>query len=208
MTYQALMFDIDGTMTNSQPAYTTVMREVLATYGKPFSPAQVQKTFPMAAEQAMTELGIAASEFDHFQAQYEDVMASHYDQIELYPGITSLFEQLPSELRLGIVTSQRRNELESGMRSYPFMMRMAVTISADDTPKRKPDPLPLLTALEKVNVAPQNALFIGDSVSDEQTAQAANVDFGLAVWGMDPDADHQKVAHRFQKPLDILALFK
>ncbi|AGL63409.2 putative phosphoglycolate phosphatase (putative) [Lactiplantibacillus plantarum] len=142
MTYQALMFDIDGTLTNSQPAYTTVMREVLATYGKPFSPAQAQKTFPMAAEQAMTELGIAASEFDHFQAQYEDVMASHYDQIELYPGITSLFEQLPSELRLGIVTSQRRNELESGMRSYPFMMRMAVTISADDTPKRKPDPLP------------------------------------------------------------------
>lgn len=28
MTYQALMFDIDGTLTNSQPAYTTVMREV------------------------------------------------------------------------------------------------------------------------------------------------------------------------------------
>ncbi|POD81806.1 Phosphoglycolate phosphatase [Lactiplantibacillus plantarum subsp. plantarum] len=27
MTYQALMFDIDGTLTNSQPAYTTVMRE-------------------------------------------------------------------------------------------------------------------------------------------------------------------------------------
>ncbi len=87
MTYQALMFDIDGTLTNSQPAYTTVMREVLATYGKPFSPAQAQKTFPMAAEQAMTELGIAASEFDHFQAQYEDVMASHYDQIELYPAL-------------------------------------------------------------------------------------------------------------------------
>ncbi|MEW2893291.1 HAD family hydrolase, partial [Lactiplantibacillus plantarum] len=61
-------------------------------------------------------------------------MASHYGQIELYPGITSLYEQLPSELSLGIVSSQRRNELESGMRSYSFMMRMAVTISADDTP--------------------------------------------------------------------------
>ena len=208
MTYQALMFDIDGTLTNSQPAYTTVMREVLASYGKPFSSAQAQKTFPMAAEQAMAELGIAPNEFDHFQAQYENVMASHYDEIQLYPGIISLFEQLPAALQLGIVTSQRRTELESGMRAYPFMMRMAVTISADDTPKRKPDPLPLLTALGKVNVAPQNALFIGDSVSDEQTAQAAKVDFGLAVWGMDPNAQHQDVAHRFNQPADILDLFK
>ena len=88
MTYQALMFDIDGTLTNSQPAHDGYAWGTC--YGKPFSPAQAQKTFPMAAEQAMTELGIAASEFDHFQAQYEDVMASHYDQIELYPGITSL----------------------------------------------------------------------------------------------------------------------
>ncbi|MGX6392512.1 HAD family hydrolase [Lactiplantibacillus pentosus] len=208
MTYQALMFDIDGTLTNSQPAYTTVMREVLATYGKPFSDAQAQKTFPMAAEQAMAELGIAASEFDHFQAQYEDVMASHYDEIDLYPGITTLFERLPADLRLGIVTSQRRNELESGMRNYPFMMRMTVTISADDPERRKPDPQPLLTALGMVNVAPKNALFIGDSLSDEQTAHAANVDFGLASWGMDPNAEHVHVAHRFEQPLDILELFK
>ncbi|MEW2893290.1 HAD family hydrolase [Lactiplantibacillus plantarum] len=55
MTYQALIVDIDGTLTNSQPAYTAVMREVHATDGKPLSPAQAQKTFPMGAEQAITK---------------------------------------------------------------------------------------------------------------------------------------------------------
>jgi len=58
-----------------------------------------------------------------------------------------------------------------------------------------------------VHVKPENALFIGDSLSDEQTAHAANVDFGLAVWGMDKNADHQHVAYRFEQPLDILELF-
>jgi len=208
MTYQAIMFDIDGTLTNSQPVYATVMQEVLACYGKTLTAEQAQETFPMAAEQAMAKLGIAASEFEHFQAQYEATMAAHYAEIQLYPGITTLFEQLPADLKLGIVTSQRRAELESGMSAYPFMMRMSVTISASDTDRHKPDPQPLQTAIGMVHVAPENALFIGDSLSDEQTAHAANVDFGLAVWGMDKNADHQHVAHRFEQPLDILELFK
>lgn len=207
MTYQAIMFDIDGTLTNSQPAYAKVMSQVLSEYGKPFSAVDAQATFPMAAEQAMAHLGIDAADFDHFQARYEAVMADHYQDITLYPGIAELMQQLPAALKLGIVTSQRRNEMVSGMAEYDFMHRLAVTISADDTPKRKPDPLPLLTAIERVGVTPHDTLFVGDSLSDEQTAAAANVDFGLAVWGMDPNADHQQTAYRFNTPLDILALF-
>ncbi|MFC6202725.1 HAD family hydrolase [Lactiplantibacillus nangangensis] len=207
MTYQAIMFDIDGTLTNSQPAYAKVMAQVLSEYDKPFSAADAQATFPMAAEQAMAHLGIAADDFDHFQARYEAVMADHYQDITLYPGIAPLLQQLPTDVKLGIVTSQRRNEMESGMAQYDFMDRLAVTISADDTPKRKPDPLPLLTALARVGVQPSDALFVGDSLSDEQTAAAAKVDFGLAVWGMDPNANHQQTAYRFKQPLDILTLF-
>ena len=207
MTYQAIMFDIDGTLTNSQPAYAKVMAQVLSEYGKPFSAADAQATFPMAAEQAMAHLDIAADDFDHFQACYEAVMAEHYQDITLYPGIAALLQQLPTDVKLGIVTSQRRNEMESGMAQYDFMDQLAVTISADDTPKRKPDPLPLLTALARVGVQPSDALFVGDSLSDEQTAATAKVDFGLAVWGMDPNADHQQTAYRFKQPLDILTLF-
>ncbi|MFC6181152.1 HAD family hydrolase [Lactiplantibacillus daowaiensis] len=207
MTYRALIFDIDGTLTNSQPAYARVMREVLAGYGKPFTDADAQTTFPMSAEQAMAHLGIAADDFDKFQASYEAVMAHHYTDITLYDGIDDLFSQLPNDLKIGIVTSQRHNEIDAGMAQYAIMDRMSVVIGADDTPKRKPDPLPLLTALEKLNVAPSDALFVGDSLSDEQTAAAAKVDFGLAVWGMDPNADHQITAYRFDNPLDILRVF-
>ncbi|MFC6294424.1 HAD family hydrolase [Lactiplantibacillus daoliensis] len=207
MTYQAIMFDIDGTLTNSQPAYAKVMGQVLSEYGKPFTVTDAQATFPMAAEQAMAHLGIAADDFDHFQARYEAVMADHYQDITLYPGIAALLQQLPTDVKLGIVTSQRRNEMESGMAQYDFMDQLAVTISADDTPKRKPDPLPLLTALARIGVQPSDALFVGDSLSDEQTAAAAKVAFGLAVWGMDPNADHQQTAYRFKQPLDILTLF-
>lgn len=206
MTYQALMFDIDGTLTNSQPAYFRVMKQVLEEYGHTFTIAEAQQTFPMAAEQALVALGISAAEFDHFQARYEAVMAEHYQDILLYPGIPELFTQFPADLKLGIVTSQRRHEMEVGMAQYGLLDQMDVTISADDTPRRKPDPLPLLTALKQVEVAPENALFVGDSLSDEQTAQAAGVDFGLAVWGMDPNADHQQVAHRLTQPSDLLAL--
>ncbi|MFC0424527.1 HAD family hydrolase [Lactiplantibacillus plajomi] len=208
MTYQAIMFDIDGTLTNSQPVYTTVMRAVLKEFGRDFSDDDAQLTFPMAAEQALAHLGIEADEVDRFQVRYEAVMADHFTDIKLFPGIETMMAQLPSDVKLGIVTSQRRNEMDTVMAPHaPVMAHMDVTIGADDTPKRKPDPLPLLTALKRVNVTPENALFVGDSLSDEKTAAAANVDFGLAGWGMDPNASHQTVAHHFEHPADIAALY-
>lgn len=206
MTYQALMFDIDGTLTNSLPAYTNVMRIILKEYDRDFSTTEAQATFPMAIEQVLPVLDIPANDAAHFEARYQEVMNAHFGDIQLFPGIADLFEQLPSDLKLGIVTSQLRDELDRGMRPYALMKRMAVTISADDTPKHKPDPQPLLTALERVNVAPADALFIGDSLSDEQTAAAAGVDFGLAVWGMDPNAQHLQTRHRLEHPRDLLAL--
>jgi phosphoglycolate phosphatase len=64
--------------------------------------------------------------------------------------------------------------------------RFDLVVSGDTLPKRKPDPLPLLHAAEFFGVRPQDALMIGDSVSDVAAARAA----GFAIVCMSYGYNH------------------
>ena len=59
-----------------------------------------------------------------------------------------------------------------------FAVFFDVLVCGDTVPRKKPDPMPLLFACERLAVAPQNALFIGDSLNDVVAARAA----GCPVW--------------------------
>ena len=64
-----------------------------------------------------------------------------------------------------------------------------IVVSGDTLPKRKPDPLPLLYAAEYFGVAPQQALMVGDSVSDVQAARAAGFQIVCMSYGYNHGVD-------------------
>lgn len=59
-------------------------------------------------------------------------------------------------------------------------------MSMDDTARHKPNPEPLLPALEKLQVAPQHAVYVGDSRHDMQAGRAAGARTVAALWGPVP----------------------
>ena len=58
-----------------------------------------------------------------------------------------------------------------------------VIIGGDDVKNEKPDPEGLLTAIQKLNVSKNQALYVGDSIVDAKTAQSAGVDFVAVLTG-------------------------
>src|SRR5690606_14155979 len=78
------------------------------------------------------------------------------------------------------------------------------TICYEDTDEHKPHPEPLLLFLKRSGLAAGDVLFIGDTVYDMQCAEAAGVDFGLALWGtIEPDKLTGR--YRLNHPSEILA---
>ncbi|QJC51390.1 HAD hydrolase-like protein [Paenibacillus albicereus] len=66
---------------------------------------------------------------------------------------------------------------------------------------------PILKWLERSGADPKETIYIGDTTYDMECAQAAGVDFGLAVWGCRNHAEIQCL-RRLERPQEILALLE
>jgi phosphoglycolate phosphatase len=108
--------------------------------------------------------------------------------------LTVLFEFVPGvidKLRsrgfsLGIVSTKFRYRIESVLRREGLLGAFAVIIGGEDVAKHKPDPTGLLTAVERLGSAPASTLYVGDSVTDAQTAERAGIPFVAVLSGVTP----------------------
>jgi pyrophosphatase PpaX len=85
--------------------------------------------------------------------------------------------------RLGVVTAKRRRTVDLAFRVLGLGRWFDAVVTAEDTVRHKPDPEPVLLALERLASAASDAAFVGDSPFDVGAGKAAGV-FSVAVsWG-------------------------
>ena len=89
---------------------------------------------------------------------------------------------------------------------YKRQKYMKATILAEDTDKHKPDPTPLLECLKKLQLQPDEVIYIGDAKSDELASKNAHIDFGYAKWGNVAQEEMKDATIVLEKPLDLLQL--
>ena len=91
--------------------------------------------------------------------------------------------------RLGIVTAKRRVTVELAFAKLPLEHLFEVVVGGDETARHKPDPAPLLLALERLGASAEDAVYVGDSPFDMQAARAAGL-YAIGVsWGRIHAAD-------------------
>jgi HAD superfamily hydrolase (TIGR01549 family) len=89
-------------------------------------------------------------------------------------------------IRLAVCTNKQQELARAVLAHFGIAGWIETVVGADTTPHRKPHPAPLLHALDHLSVAPDEALFVGDTVIDRDCAAAASVDFRVVDWGTGP----------------------
>jgi pyrophosphatase PpaX len=85
--------------------------------------------------------------------------------------------------RLGLVTAKLQRTVKLAFRALPPREIFDVVVCGDDTERHKPDPEPILLALERLGAHPRETAYVGDSPYDVAAARAAGV-YAVAVgWG-------------------------
>ena len=84
---------------------------------------------------------------------------------------------------------------------------MEAVILEDDTTFHKPHPEPLLKCIEKLNLKPEEVIYIGDAHSDYEASKNAHIDFGLAKWGSVATQEIPATL-AFKQPKELLRLLK
>ena len=183
--YGTVLFDLDGTLVDSgamilasfQHATRTVLsreipeHELLSAVGGPGLREQMEAIDPARVEELIEV--------------YSAHNAGLHDELQPCVGILDALAKLSAEgRRLAVVTAKRRTTLALAFEVLPELRRFFdVTVGAEDTTRHKPNPDPLLLALERLGASADDAVYVGDSPFDIQAAKAAQVGSVAVTWG-------------------------
>src|SRR4051794_29762285 len=107
-----------------------------------------------------------------------------HDSLEAFRGIEAVLTTLKDQGRsLGLVTAKRRATVELAFARLPIAHFFDTVVGGDETTLHKPDPTPLLLALERLGAAADEAAYVGDSPYDVAAAKAGGLHAVGVTWG-------------------------
>lgn len=203
------MFDLDGTLVDTtnliRQSFRHASREVLgeqlpdevlmANVGQP-----LDKQMEILDSDRAQELYEVYRKFNH---------ARHDEFIREYDGIKQLLDTLTERgVKMGIVTSKSRLTVDMALQCIPIEHYFEALITTDDTEYHKPHPQPLQLAMSKLDVTPDESVYIGDSPFDIEAGQAAGIATVAVSWGIFPPVRLKELEPDFffDNPEEILQL--
>lgn len=182
-----ILIDLDGTLVDSVPDLALCVDEMMAGIGRPpHGEAKVRDWVGNGVERLVKRALVGQlegepdpKEFERAYPLFLQLYTSHNgERSRLYPGVREGLDMLAAgNSRLGCVTNKAAQFTEPLLEALGIRDYFGLVISGDTLPRKKPDPLPLLHAAEHFGIDPQDALMLGDSVSDVRAARAAG--FGV-----------------------------
>ncbi len=118
-------------------------------------------------------------------ATYREWNLAHHDaMVRSFPGALDAVRDLKARgARIGIVTSKNRHGVELGLKLCGFDGLFDTIVTSDDLEASKPDPAPVVAALDRLETAPAAALFVGDSPHDIAAGRDAGTRTAACLWG-------------------------
>ena len=215
MSIQAVLFDLDGTLIDTAPDLAAALNHVVAEEGMPTLPLEDIRPHVSQGGLALIKLAFEQhrqeTELEPLRLRLLDYYLEHIaDHSRLFEGFEQVLETLETHsIPWGIVTNKPGWLTEPLLQRLKLNQRSAVTISADTTPEKKPHPLPLTSAAERINVDCKRCLYIGDDPRDIIAGNAAQMITVIAKYGYiseNADLEQWQAQHQIEHPQQILQL--
>lgn len=180
---EAVVFDFDGVLANSEPIHLTALQRMLASHGVSVSPDEYYAryvgyddvgVFRMLAEEhgwILNEAKVAAL-IEEKSRIFDAIIAS---EDVLFPGARACVERLAAVYPLGIASGALRHEIVAILARYGLSEYFRFIVASGDTPESKPAPDPYRLAARLHGLAPSACVAIEDSRWGLESARAAGL---------------------------------
>ena len=188
MKYKAVLFDMDGTVLDTLGDLAAAVNHTLREFSMPErSIAEVAAalsngaayliahTVPAGTPKELTDKVLAA--YALYYDAHCDILTGPYD------GIVPLMEKLRDKgVKLAVISNKQDTAVKPLAEKYfPGLLEIAVGESAEV--RRKPNPDAVLAALRHIGVEREDAIYVGDTEVDLQTARNAGMECASVDWG-------------------------
>ena len=196
---EMVLIDVDGTLVDSVPDLAYCVDEMMKQLDMPTHGEDKVREWVGNGVERLTRralIGQLNGEPDDalFEKAYPiflDLYAENTSKrSELYPGVKEGVAYLKAAgYKLGCVTNKAEQFTVPLLKDLGIYDNFEIVICGDTLAKKKPDPLPLLHAAEFFGVKPENAMMLGDSMSDVKAARAAGFQIVCMSYGYNHGED-------------------
>lgn len=192
--FDLIMFDLDGTLIETAPEIADAVNDTLTRFGlQPVEQEQVDNWIGHGTRELLIQALAhrtgtshddvrSASTFPTVEAEF----GAHYQRrcgtrSHLYPHVRDTLQALRAQgVKLAVVTNKESRYTQTVLDAHGMAPLFDRVISGDTLPVKKPNPAAIHDCLQRFGVAPERALFVGDSSIDVATARNG----GVAVWAL------------------------
>jgi HAD superfamily hydrolase (TIGR01509 family) len=175
-----LLWDNDGVLVETEGYYFEASRRVLAGVGVELTREMFQQ---ISLREGRSTLELAAGQdaspqaIEPLRVRRDELFADLLrESSPLIPGVREVLQELHGSVRMAIVTSSKRAHFEIAHASTGVLPYFDLVLTREDYQMSKPSPEPYLTALRRMDAAPERTLVIEDS----ERGLAAAISAGLA----------------------------
>jgi HAD superfamily hydrolase (TIGR01549 family) len=166
--YDAVVYDLDGTLVDLAVDWNAVAIDVVAVYAR-------AATEPPSHN--LWELLEAASNLEIAPAVEETIADHEREGARLSRRLAHADELLERSVPVGVCSLNCEAACRIALDEHDLEPAVGAVVGRDTVETRKPDPEPLLETVRGLDADPKTTLFVGDSERDERTAIRAGVDF-------------------------------
>lgn len=203
--YKYIIFDVDGTMIDTEKAVIYSYQSVIfKEFGRYYTDEELMKGYGVPTTQALANFGF--KDVEKAERDYYQYLIEGFGKCTTFDGVMDVVNTLKDKnYPMGIVTSRCDYEIVNDPCLQKFINKFGCTVCSEDTTLHKPNPDPLLKAMERMNANPEETIYIGDTLYDRKCAKSAGVKFALALWGSN-NADNIDADYFLEKPSDLLKI--
>jgi HAD superfamily hydrolase (TIGR01509 family) len=207
---RAVIFDVDGTLVDSNDAHAAAWQDVLREFQIPRERGEIRRLIGMGGDKLLPALTGISSESELGQRivarRGQRFRDAYLHQLRPFPDARALLARIAADgFRLGIASSAKEDELNALLEIAGVADLIHRQTSSDDVDASKPDPDAIHAALAKLRLPASCAVMVGDTPYDVEAAARAGVPAIAVRCGGWRDADLAGARAIYDGPSDLLA---
>lgn len=217
MLFDAVLFDLDGTLLDTLEDIADAANRVLARHRYPIHPVAAYRFFVgegarTLVERTLPEAARDDDTIDRMYAEFRGAYARNWDaKTRAYRGVPEMLDGLVERgFKIAVLSNKPDDFTRRCVEELLGEWKFDVVLGHHDGVPAKPDPAGALRVAEELGVPPERILFVGDSSIDMRTAVAAGMFPVGVLWGFRPREELETNGARaiIEVPDELIALLQ
>ncbi|SFE93479.1 pyrophosphatase PpaX [Alteribacillus iranensis] len=185
MTIDTVLFDLDGTLINTNELIIASFEHVLETYAPgSYNREDIIQFIGPPLDESFRKIDPDRAE-EMIELYQKHNLANHTTLLEEYEGVKETVAVLHERgFRLGVVTTKRKKSAHTGLEEAGLLSYFATIITFDDVENVKPHPEPIEKAIQQTGSSPDQTIMVGDSQYDILGGKNAGVKTAGVGWSI------------------------